>query len=60
MSELFDKEVNEQKESLKKFFRGSRKLPQAHKKCVMKMKHDACIKMLLMEGSTLKAPMKNR
>ena len=26
--ELFDKEVNAQKESLKKYFRGSRKLPQ--------------------------------
>ena len=32
MSELFDKEVNAQKESLKKNFRGSRKLPQAHEK----------------------------
>ena len=32
MSELFDKEVNAQKESLKKNFRGSRKLPHAHKK----------------------------
>ena len=32
MSELFDKEVNAQKESLKKYFRGSRKLPQAHEK----------------------------
>ena len=30
MSELFDKEVNAQKESLKKNFRGSRKLPHAH------------------------------
>ena len=39
MSELFDKEVNAQKENLKKYFRGSRKLPQAHKKvCDMKMK----------------------
>ena len=38
MSELFDKEVNAQKESLKKNFRGSRKLPHAHKKCAMKMK----------------------
>ena len=35
MSELFDKQVNAQKE---KSFRGSRKLPQAHKKCAMKMK----------------------
>ena len=32
MSELFDKEVNAQKESLKKYFRGSCKLPQAYKK----------------------------
>ena len=32
MSELFDKEVNAQKESLKKNFRGSRKLPHAHEK----------------------------
>ena len=32
MSELFDKELNAQKESLKKNFRGSRKLPHAHEK----------------------------
>ena len=32
MSESFDKEVNAQKESLKKNFRGSRKLPYAHEK----------------------------
>ena len=32
MSELFDKEVNAQKESLIKNFRGSRKLLQAHEK----------------------------
>ena len=37
-NELFDKQVNAQKESLKKSFRGSHKLPQAHKKCEMKMK----------------------
>ena len=30
MSELFDKEVNAQKESLKKNFQGSRELPHAH------------------------------
>ena len=30
MSELFDKEVNAQKESLKRNFWGSRKLPYAH------------------------------
>ena len=32
MSELFDKELNAQKESLKINFRGSRKLPYAHEK----------------------------
>ena len=32
MSKLFDKEVNAQKESLKKNFRGSRKLLHAHEK----------------------------
>ena len=32
MSELFDKEMNAQKESLKKIFRGSRKLLHAHEK----------------------------
>ena len=42
MSELFDKELNRQKESLKKIL-GSRKLPQTPackptKKCAMKMK----------------------
>ena len=35
MSELLDKQVNTQKE---KIFWGSRKLPQAHEKYVMKMK----------------------
>ena len=35
MSELFDIQVNAQKEEI---IRGSRKLPQAHKKCAMKMK----------------------
>ena len=30
--------MNAQKESLKKNFRGSHKLPQAHEKCAMKMK----------------------
>ena len=32
MSELFDKEVNTQKKSLNKNFRGSYKLPHAHEK----------------------------
>ena len=57
MSELFDKEVNAQKESLKKYFRGSRKLPQAHEKVCdeneTKKKNDAHIKMFLVEGSPL-------
>ena len=35
MSELLDKQVNAQKEII---FWGSRKLPQAHEKCAMKMK----------------------
>ena len=56
MSELLDKEVNAQKENLKKYFRGSHK---PMKKCAMKMKqrnkqnNDAHVKMFLMEGSTL-------
>ena len=54
MSELFDKEVNARKESLKKYFRGSRKLPQAHEKVCdenerNKEKTDTHVKMLLME-----------
>ena len=32
MSELFDIQVNAQKENLKKYFRGSCELPQAHEK----------------------------
>ena len=35
LSELFDIQVDVQKQ---KNFRGSRQLPQAHKKCVMKIK----------------------
>ena len=38
MSELLDKQVNAQKERLKKYFWGSCKLPQTHEKCAMKMK----------------------
>ena len=30
MSELLDKQVNAQRENLKKYFRGSHELPQAH------------------------------
>ena len=56
MSELFDKQVNAQKE---KIFRGSRKLPQAHEKCAMKMKvaelekNDMRVKMFLMGEESL-------
>ena len=60
MSELFDKEVNAQKESLKKYFQGSRK---PTKKCAMKMKqrnkqrnkekNDVRVKRFLVEGSPL-------
>ena len=32
MSEVLDKQVNAQKENLKKYFRDSRKLPEAHEK----------------------------
>ena len=57
MSELFDKQLNAQKEIN---FWGTRKLPQTHEKCMMKMKqtnkqtkNDAHVKMLLMEGGSL-------
>ena len=63
MSELFDKEVNAQKESLKKYFRGSRKPHKPTKKCAMKMKqrnkqrnkekNDVHVKRFLVEGSPL-------
>ena len=58
MSELF-KEVNAQKESLKKNFRGSRKLPYAHEKVCdenernKQEKNDARVKKFLVEGSPL-------
>ena len=50
--------MNAQKESLKKNFRGSHKLPQAHEKVCdengkNKEKNDMHIKMLLMEGGSL-------
>ena len=49
MSELFDNEMNAQKESLKKKFQGSRKLPHAHEKGCdenerNKKKDDGCLK----------------
>ena len=58
MSELFDKEVNAQKE-FEKNFRGSRKLPHAHEKVCdenetkKQIKNDARVKMFLVEGSLL-------
>ena len=63
MSELFDKEVNEQKESLKKSSRVHASSRMPTKKCAMKMKetnkqrnkkkNDARVKMFLVEGSPL-------
>ena len=65
MGELFDKEVNAQKESLKKTSGVHASSPRKPtKKCAMKMKetnkqrnkkkkNDVRIKMLLMEGSTI-------
>ena len=52
MNELFDKEVNAQKESLN----GSRKLPQAHKKVCdenERKKKQRAPKICLMEGRSL-------
>ena len=52
MSELFDKEVNAQKESLKKLLGFMQATASPQKKCAVKMKetrkNDARIKMLLM------------
>ena len=55
-NELFDKEVNAQKESLKKYFQGSRKLMQAHEKVCNennRNKKRHARKMLLVEGGSL-------
>ena len=55
MSELFDKEVNAQKESLKKYFWGQRKLPLAHEKVCdeNERKKRRVSKIFLMEGGSL-------
>ena len=59
MSELFDKEVNAQKESLKNTSGVHASSHKPTKKCAMKMKqrnkekNDARIKMFLVEGSPL-------
>ena len=57
MSELFDKQVNAQKE---KNFQGSHKLSQAQEKCAMTMKesrrirkNDTHVKMVLIGGKSL-------
>ena len=55
MSELLDTQVNVQNESL---CWGSRKLPQAYKKCVMKMKEErkrmtAGVKIFVVKGRTV-------
>ena len=49
----FNKEVNAQKESLKKILRGSRKLPQAHEKVCdenQRKKKQWVPKIFVMEG----------
>ena len=65
MSELIDKQVNVQKESLKKlpgFMQNSRK---PTKKCAMKMKernkekNDGCLKYFLMEEGVYKVRVEN-
>ena len=54
-----DKQVNAQKESLKKYFWGSRKLPQAHVRVCDEIetkkqrKNDVHVKMILIEGGHL-------
>ena len=58
MSELLDKQVNVQKESLKKYFQGSHKFQQSYEKVCdenerNKEKNNARVEMLLMEGSPL-------
>ena len=62
MGELFDKEVNAQKESLKKLQGFTQAPAQAHgkvcdenerKKQTNKKKNDVRVKMLLMGGSTM-------
>ena len=66
MSELFDKEVNAQKKSSKKYFRGSRKLPHAHEKGCDEnernketRKNDACVKCFWWKEALYKAHTKN-
>ena len=56
MSELFDKQVNAQKENLKKYLQSSCEFPQTHEKVCdenERNKHDTDVKLLLMVGSTL-------
>ena len=49
MSELLENKVNALKESLKKYFQGSRKLPQAHKKVCNKRKK-RCLRKHIIDG----------
>ena len=61
MSELLDKQVNAQKENLKKYFRGSHELPQAHEKVCdenernkqRNKKKTTRVKVFLMKGGRL-------
>ena len=51
MSELLDKQVNAQKESFKKYFQGSCKLPQVHKKvCDKTNKKKQCMRKNVIDG----------
>ena len=66
MSELLDKQVNAQKESLKNTSGARTSSCKSTKKCAMKMKqrnkerkNDACIKMLLMEEGVYRACVEN-
>ena len=68
MSELVDKQVNVQKESLKKTSGVHAKLPQAHekvcdenerKKQTNKEKNNGCLKYFLMEEGVYKARAEN-
>ena len=68
MSELVDKQVNVQKESLKKTSGVHAKLPQAHEKVcdenernkqTNKEKYHGCLKYFLMEGRVYKARAEN-
>ena len=53
MSELFDKQVNVQKENLKKSWELTQDPTRPQRVCDENERNDTHVKMLLMEGSTL-------